>query len=159
MTSQRKLKKQAEALGLTRTEFELVGMLEEVLESMRWMQILAYTNQYLLHEKLEVTKAERDRILEAATRAVDLGDGFQALVTDTVGFIRKLPHDLVASFRATLAEVAAHPWLHAEGAARVAALEAGVAEAAAPSGAEDGGRAALRPDALRVLAALGEARG
>ncbi len=43
--------------------------------------------------------------LDPATRSVDLGEGFQALVTDTVGFIRKLPHDLVASFRATLEEV------------------------------------------------------
>ncbi|HSG82825.1 MAG TPA: GTPase HflX [Gemmatimonadota bacterium] len=43
--------------------------------------------------------------LDPATRAVDLGEGFRALVTDTVGFIRKLPHDLVASFRATLEEV------------------------------------------------------
>jgi GTP-binding protein HflX len=42
--------------------------------------------------------------LDPATRAVELGDGFQALVTDTVGFIRKLPHHLVASFRATLEE-------------------------------------------------------
>ncbi len=42
--------------------------------------------------------------LDAATRAVDLGDGYQALITDTVGFIRKLPHHLVASFRATLEE-------------------------------------------------------
>ena len=42
--------------------------------------------------------------LDSATRNVDLGDGFQALVTDTVGFIRKLPHDLVASFRTTLEE-------------------------------------------------------
>ncbi len=43
--------------------------------------------------------------LDPATRAVDLGEGFQTLITDTVGFIRKLPHDLVASFRATLEEV------------------------------------------------------
>lgn len=43
--------------------------------------------------------------LDPATRAVDLGDGYRTLVTDTVGFIRKLPHDLVASFRATLEEV------------------------------------------------------
>jgi GTP-binding protein HflX len=43
--------------------------------------------------------------LDSATRAVDLGDGYRALVTDTVGFIRKLPHGLVASFRATLEEV------------------------------------------------------
>jgi GTP-binding protein HflX len=35
---------------------------------------------------------------------VDLGDGYAALVTDTVGFIRKLPHHLVASFRSTLEE-------------------------------------------------------
>jgi hypothetical protein len=71
VTSQRKLKKQAEALGMTATEFQLVEMIEEVLDSMRWMQILAYTNQYLLNQKLKVTKEERDRILEAATRAVD----------------------------------------------------------------------------------------
>ncbi|MFW6193087.1 MAG: GTPase HflX [Gemmatimonadota bacterium] len=45
--------------------------------------------------------------LDAATRAVDVGDGYSALVTDTVGFIRKLPHHLVASFRATLEEVRA----------------------------------------------------
>lgn len=43
--------------------------------------------------------------LDSATRVVELGDGYRALVTDTVGFIRKLPHDLVASFRATLEEV------------------------------------------------------
>ncbi len=44
--------------------------------------------------------------LDSATRVCDLGDGYQALLTDTVGFIRKLPHHLVASFRATLEEVA-----------------------------------------------------
>lgn len=42
--------------------------------------------------------------LDAATRMVDLGEGYSCLVTDTVGFIRKLPHHLVASFRATLEE-------------------------------------------------------
>jgi GTPase len=42
--------------------------------------------------------------LDSATRAVDLGSGHQALVTDTVGFIRKLPHHLIASFRSTLEE-------------------------------------------------------
>lgn len=71
MTSQRKLKKQAEALGLPHTEFQFVELLEEVLDSMRWMQVLAYTNQYLLSEKLEVSQVERDQILEAASRAVD----------------------------------------------------------------------------------------
>ncbi len=42
--------------------------------------------------------------LDSATRSVDLGERFEALVTDTVGFIRKLPHHLVASFRSTLEE-------------------------------------------------------
>ena len=42
--------------------------------------------------------------LDPLTREVDTGDGLRALVTDTVGFIRKLPHHLVASFRATLEE-------------------------------------------------------
>jgi GTP-binding protein HflX len=42
--------------------------------------------------------------LDTLTREVDLGEGLRARVTDTVGFIRKLPHHLVASFRATLEE-------------------------------------------------------
>jgi GTPase len=42
--------------------------------------------------------------LDSATRQVEVGHGYQALLTDTVGFIRKLPHHLVASFRSTLEE-------------------------------------------------------
>jgi len=42
--------------------------------------------------------------LDPLTREVQLGENARALVTDTVGFIRKLPHHLVASFRATLEE-------------------------------------------------------
>ncbi len=42
--------------------------------------------------------------LDSAIRTVELGDSYVALVTDTVGFIRKLPHHLVASFRSTLEE-------------------------------------------------------
>lgn len=42
--------------------------------------------------------------LDPLTREVEIGDGYTVLLTDTVGFIRKLPHHLVASFRATLAE-------------------------------------------------------
>jgi GTPase len=44
--------------------------------------------------------------LDPLTREVDVGAGkTHVLLTDTVGFIRKLPHNLVASFRATLEEV------------------------------------------------------
>ena len=44
--------------------------------------------------------------LDPLTREIYLADNTSVLLTDTVGFIRKLPHDLVASFRATLEEVA-----------------------------------------------------
>ena len=42
--------------------------------------------------------------LDPLTREVKLEENARALLTDTVGFIRKLPHHLVASFRATLEE-------------------------------------------------------
>jgi len=42
--------------------------------------------------------------LDATTRSTELSQGRKALVTDTVGFIRKLPTRLIASFRTTLAE-------------------------------------------------------
>lgn len=40
--------------------------------------------------------------LDPTTRRLRLPGGREALLTDTVGFIRKLPHTLVAAFRATL---------------------------------------------------------
>ena len=42
--------------------------------------------------------------LDPLTREADLGEHGKVLLTDTVGFVRKLPHQLVASFRATLEE-------------------------------------------------------
>jgi len=55
----------------------------------------------------EAARAE-DRLfatLDPTSRSVRLGDGQSAVVTDTVGFIHKLPHQLVDAFRATLDEV------------------------------------------------------
>ena len=43
--------------------------------------------------------------LDPTSRMVKLGDGQSVLATDTVGFIHKLPHQLVDAFRATLEEV------------------------------------------------------
>jgi GTP-binding protein HflX len=43
--------------------------------------------------------------LETKTRVCELGEGRSVLLSDTVGFIRRLPHNLVASFHATLEEV------------------------------------------------------
>ena len=44
--------------------------------------------------------------LDSTTRSVELEGKRKILLTDTVGFIRRLPHHLVASFRATLEEAA-----------------------------------------------------
>jgi GTPase len=43
--------------------------------------------------------------LDPTSRVVRLGDGQTVVATDTVGFIHKLPHQLVDAFRATLEEV------------------------------------------------------
>jgi GTP-binding protein HflX len=43
--------------------------------------------------------------LDPTTRHVELPSGYQALFTDTVGFIQKLPTTLVAAFHATLEEI------------------------------------------------------
>ncbi|GMU87525.1 MAG: GTPase HflX [Ignavibacteriales bacterium] len=43
--------------------------------------------------------------LDSTTRTLQLENSVQAIISDTVGFIRKLPHHLVASFRSTLREV------------------------------------------------------
>jgi GTP-binding protein HflX len=50
-----------------------------------------------IHDQLFVT-------LDTRTAELRLGGGFNALLSDTVGFIRRLPHHLVASFYATLEE-------------------------------------------------------
>jgi len=43
--------------------------------------------------------------LDPTTRKIDLPDGYSLFLTDTVGFIRKLPTHLVAAFQSTLEEV------------------------------------------------------
>ncbi len=43
--------------------------------------------------------------LDPSTKRVRFASGGWALFTDTVGFIQKLPHDLIAAFRATLEEI------------------------------------------------------
>jgi len=42
--------------------------------------------------------------LDTTVRRIDLPEGEPAVLADTVGFIRDLPHDLIAAFRATLEE-------------------------------------------------------
>lgn len=43
--------------------------------------------------------------LDTTTRKLNIDVGMTVLISDTVGFIRNLPHDLIASFRSTLNEI------------------------------------------------------
>ena len=72
--------------------------------------IVGYTNSgksSLLNKLSNSDVLAEDKLfatLDTTTRKLDLPDGTSMLLTDTVGFIRNLPHDLVQSFRATLEE-------------------------------------------------------
>ncbi|MBV8634780.1 MAG: GTPase HflX [Burkholderiaceae bacterium] len=62
--------------------------------------------------------------LDTTSRRIYLGDAGQVVISDTVGFIRELPHQLVASFRATLEEtVHADLLLHVVDAGSTARME------------------------------------
>lgn len=73
--------------------------------------LVGYTNagkSTLLNQLSNANVLAMNRLfatLDPTTRRIDLTNGHTALLTDTVGFIQKLPTMLVASFRATLEEV------------------------------------------------------
>ena len=71
MTSNRRRKQKAQSLGLTEAELQLTELLGQVLELLRWNQVLGYSNQYLLHEKLGLTQEERQQVMKAAAGAVE----------------------------------------------------------------------------------------
>jgi GTPase len=70
--------------------------------------IVGYTNagkSTLLNRLTDAGVLVEDRLfatLDATTRRLDLPGGEPVLLTDTVGFVRKLPHQLVEAFRSTL---------------------------------------------------------
>jgi len=74
--------------------------------------LVGYTNagkSTLMHSLTDAHVLVEDHLfatLDPVTRRVALPGGGAALVTDTVGFIQKLPTQLVAAFRATLEELA-----------------------------------------------------
>ena len=73
--------------------------------------IMGYTNagKSTLHDLLTHSNVlQEDKLfatLDPTTRKLKLGNNEEVLITDTVGFIRKLPHQLVDAFKATLEEV------------------------------------------------------
>jgi GTP-binding protein HflX len=81
-------------------------------QSVPTVALVGYTNAgktTLFNRLTNETAAASDALfvtLDPLVRQVRLPDGGQWLVSDTVGFIDRLPHALVAAFRATLEEVA-----------------------------------------------------
>jgi GTPase len=74
--------------------------------------IVGYTNagkSTLLNRLTDAGVLVQDRLfatVDPTTRRLELPGGERVLMTDTVGFVRKLPHQLVQAFRSTLDEVA-----------------------------------------------------
>ena len=72
--------------------------------------IVGYTNagkSTLFNRLCEADAFVEDKLfatLDPTTRRLELPNGRKVIITDTVGFIRKLPHDLIESFKATLEE-------------------------------------------------------
>ncbi len=101
------LKKQIEGVRVDRAEHRR----KRKREGMPVVAIVGYTNagkSTLLNALSGADILAEDKLfatLDPTTRRVKLPSGSEALFTDTVGFIQKLPTQLVAAFRATLEEI------------------------------------------------------
>ena len=71
MPSNRRRKQKGQSLGLNEAELHLTELLGQVLELLRWNQVLGYSNQYLLHERLGLSPQERQDVMKAAAGAVE----------------------------------------------------------------------------------------
>ena len=105
-----------ERISQLKTELETVRRHREVIRRQREKSgvlraaIVGYTNagkSTLLNRLTNAGILAEDKLfatLDPTTRPVVLPDGQTALLTDTVGFIRKLPHHLIEAFQSTLEE-------------------------------------------------------
>jgi len=104
-------------LALLRREIDRVGLHRSQQRSKRQgipvpvVALVGYTNagKSTLFNALTKAGALESRqlfsTLDPLLRKVTLPNGLEMVLSDTVGFVRKLPHDIVAAFRATLEEV------------------------------------------------------
>ncbi|MBI3742363.1 MAG: GTPase HflX [Chloroflexi bacterium] len=101
------LKKEIERVRTQRAEYRK----RRKREGLPVVAIVGYTNagkSTLLNALTDANVLVEDKLfatLDPTTRRVKLPSGSEALFTDTVGFIQKLPTQLVAAFRATLEEI------------------------------------------------------
>ena len=103
-------------IGQLKKELEDVKRHREVTRQQRGKDhaltaaIVGYTNagkSTLLNELTGSEVLSEDKLfatLDPTTRLLNLQDGQQILLTDTVGFIHKLPHHLIEAFKSTLEE-------------------------------------------------------
>ena len=105
---------------ITKLERDLVGLARtrgtqrksRLRRSLTTVALVGYTNagkSTLLNRLTHAAVMVEDRLfstLDPTTRRLRLPGGETVLATDTVGFVRRLPHQLVESFRSTLDEVA-----------------------------------------------------
>src|SRR5688572_11702496 len=102
-----RLERELEQLGRQRDQLRR----RRIAGSEPIVALVGYTNagkSTLLNALSGADVLAEDRLfatLDPTTRQVTLPDGQQILLTDTVGFIQKLPTQLVAAFRATLEEI------------------------------------------------------
>jgi GTP-binding protein HflX len=76
------------------------------------VSLVGYTNagkSTLFNQMTDADVLVEDRLfatLDSTVRQLDLPEGYRALMSDTVGFVRRLPHEVVEAFRSTLEEAA-----------------------------------------------------
>jgi GTP-binding protein HflX len=107
-----------ERLSHLKKELKKVAKHREVQRKLRQkkgvfnISIVGYTNagkSTLLNSLTNASVYVEDQLfatLDSTTRKLYLNNGLEAVLSDTVGFIQKLPHQLVAAFYSTLKEVA-----------------------------------------------------
>lgn len=105
-----------ERIGQLKSELEDVKRHRDVMRRSRERQgalsvaIVGYTNagkSTLLNRLTQAGILAEDKLfatLDPTTRGLTLPGGETILLTDTVGFIRKLPHNLIEAFKSTLEE-------------------------------------------------------
>ena len=105
-----------EQLSYLKKELEKVRKTREVARQKRkssnmpLISLVGYTNagkSTLINSLAKASVLTQDKLfatLDPVTRRLYLPSGKIVLITDTVGFIRKLPHSLISAFRATLEE-------------------------------------------------------
>lgn len=107
-----------ERLNILYDELEEIQKHRDLLRESRkklgkpMIAIVGYTNagkSTILNQLTKAGVLQEDKLfatLDPTTRTFELPDGKEVLLTDTVGFVRKLPHHLVKAFKSTLEEAA-----------------------------------------------------